>query len=484
MDTTLKAALYIRVSTEEQSDYSPTVQKEELLQYAKLHSIHVHDHHIYIDDGFSGKSAARRPAFSAMIREAKKKPKPFDFILVHKYDRFARNKEDSVLYKALLRKDCGISVISIKEPIPEDNKFAVIYESMLEAMAEYYSLNLAEEVKKTMTKKAHLGEYQAAAPFGYKNKNKTLVIQPEEANIVSFIFEQYLLYDKSFFEIARIINARGILTHRGNSMESRSIQYIICNPVYCGYCRWTPTGKIRRQFHHPDSILAKGTFPPIISEEIFLAAQNKYLSHKKKTSPIPSRKERHWLSGLVKCGCCGRSLTLTKSKTAGEFILQCSGYNHGLCAESHFLRSESFIPFVLETLKEILYYYDPSSVKIVAEKINDCFSKKQEMNAQLKKIDQKLKKASDAYYHGIDSLEEYKKNKAIFTEEKQKLQTLLSPSSSSKSEFPLETLVQTLQNSEITMETKRKAASAFIEKLIYHKDTHTLEFILKEKIIS
>ena len=86
------------------------------------------------------------------IRLARQKNSRLQVILVHKYDRFARSREDAVLYKSLLKKN-GVKVISIKEPVPEDDKFAVIYESMLEAMAEYYSLNLAEEVHKTMQKR-------------------------------------------------------------------------------------------------------------------------------------------------------------------------------------------------------------------------------------------------------------------------------------------------------------------------------------------
>ena len=84
---------------------------------------------------------------------AKSTPKPFDVILVHKFDRFARNREDSVVYKSLLRSELGIQVLSITENIGDD-KMSVIIESMLEAMAEYYSLNLSDEVKKGMSEKA------------------------------------------------------------------------------------------------------------------------------------------------------------------------------------------------------------------------------------------------------------------------------------------------------------------------------------------
>jgi DNA invertase Pin-like site-specific DNA recombinase len=167
-------ALYIRVSTEEQTEYSPDAQKRALLDYAKKNKIFISSDYIFIDEGISGRIAEKRPGFMQMIKTAKQKPKPFDVILVHKFDRFSRSREDSVVYKSLLKKECGIKVISITEQL-EDDKFSIILESMLEAMAEYYSLNLSDEVKKGMTEKAKKGGLQTGAAFGYEVKEKGLL---------------------------------------------------------------------------------------------------------------------------------------------------------------------------------------------------------------------------------------------------------------------------------------------------------------------
>ena len=136
-------ALYIRVSTEDQSEFSPAAQKRILLDYAKKNTLSIKPEHIFIDEGISGRTAAKRPAFMKMIATAKSKPKPFDVILVHKFDRFARSREDSIVYKSLLKRECNIRVLSITESI-EDDKFSVLLEAILEAMAEYYSLNLSD----------------------------------------------------------------------------------------------------------------------------------------------------------------------------------------------------------------------------------------------------------------------------------------------------------------------------------------------------
>ncbi|MBQ2297203.1 MAG: recombinase family protein, partial [Ruminiclostridium sp.] len=141
------AACYIRVSTEDQTEYSPEAQKRALEHYARQHGMVLSPDHIYIDAGISGRRAETRPAFMAMIAAAKQKPPPFSVILVHKFDRFARNREDSIVYKSMLRRQCGVQVVSITEHL-EDDRMSLILEAMLEAMAEYYSLNLAEEVRK------------------------------------------------------------------------------------------------------------------------------------------------------------------------------------------------------------------------------------------------------------------------------------------------------------------------------------------------
>ena len=143
----LIAAAYIRVSTEDQTEYSPEAQLKALRRYAAQNNMVLDDRYIFSDEGISGRKAEKRPGFMSMIAHAKSREHPFDVILVHKFDRFARSREDSVVYKSMLRRECNVRVISITESI-EDDKFSVILEAMLEAMAEYYSINLSDEVKK------------------------------------------------------------------------------------------------------------------------------------------------------------------------------------------------------------------------------------------------------------------------------------------------------------------------------------------------
>ena len=185
------AACYIRVSTDDQLEYSPDAQLREIRKYAASHDLFLDPNHIYMDEGISGRNTAKRPEFNHMIGAAKIKPRPFDVILLWKFSRFARNREDAVVYKSMLRK-LGIEVVSISENIGDD-KMSILIEAMIEAMDEYYSINLGEEVIRGMTQKALTGGIQAIPSFGYdKLPNQTYTINQQEAPYVRMVFNMYL----------------------------------------------------------------------------------------------------------------------------------------------------------------------------------------------------------------------------------------------------------------------------------------------------
>ena len=158
-------AAYLRVSTDMQVEFSPEAQLEDIIKYCIQYNILLPKENIFMDAGISGTRADKRPDFQRMISYAKEKK--MNIILVHKLDRFARNREDSIVYKSLLRKKLKIEVVAVKEQLPEDKKMAMIIESQLESFGEYYSMNLSDEVKKGLRKKADKGEHIGRPPFGF-----------------------------------------------------------------------------------------------------------------------------------------------------------------------------------------------------------------------------------------------------------------------------------------------------------------------------
>lgn len=324
-----RAGCYIRVSTDDQAEFSPPSQLREMRDYAKKNNMRILDGHIYIDEGISGRSSDR-PAFQRMIAAAKSPQKPFDVLLLYKFSRFARNREDSVVYKSILRNKCGIEVISIKEPIDSENKMSIIMEAFIEAMDEYYSLNLSEDVRRTMTEKALKGQYQSSPPFGYVMTKSGLVPHGEESVIVKEIYSRYV-NGESCLSIANWLNLSGVRTKRGSKFEKRAVEYILNNPVYCGIIKWKTSGNIGRCGQDNREIIeVEGEHVPIIDKEIWdmaksISEENKI--HCRRISAGDARTS-DWLSGMVKCSACGGNIV-----KSGNYW-RCGRYVRGKCAVS------------------------------------------------------------------------------------------------------------------------------------------------------
>lgn len=472
-----RGACYLRVSTNDQLEFSPDAQLRAIKTYAKNNNIIIDDDYIFIDEGISGRKAEKRPAFQKMVAIAKSKPKKFDVILVHKFDRFARSREDSVVYKSLLRKECGIKVISITESI-EDDKFSVILEAMLEAMAEYYSLNLSDEVKKGMTEKARRGQFQSSPPFGYKMENKELVINENEAEAVRLIFNKFLNETHSFLALAKYINSLGYKTHRGNLFENRTVEYILNNPIYCGKVRWTPTGKIGMDFNNENSIIEKSTHTPIISEEDFEKVKDKLRKRKEITRKYykgTNPENLHWLNGLVRCSECGKTLVRNKKN-----YYQCNGYVKGICSTSQLIRISKIEEAILEQIKKDFTTKIKLNVKINSNSFNN--EEQQIIYTQLEKLKEKESRIKKAYINGIDTIEEYKNNKQDLLEQKEFLESKLKELTVTKNIKPkdeiikenLKTFYEILSDKNIDMNRKYEISHLLIEKIEFSKPAQRL----------
>ena len=269
-----KAAAYIRVSDERQDEFSPDSQLKLIRKYCVENDFELSDEHIFYDDGISAKSAERRKEFCRMIEIAKSPKQPFDAIIVWKYSRFARNQEESIIYKSLLRKH-GVRVISVSEP-SSDDPFSSLVERIIEWMDEYYVVRLSGEVKRGMIEKALRGQPNNSPPIGYVLQNKRFIICEDEANVIKNIFSLFNL-GITAPEIARRLNAKGYCTRNGKAFEGRTIRYILQNPVYAGYIRWSKDGRMasNRQFDSDNFIIVKGEHEPIIDDAAFNEAQNR-----------------------------------------------------------------------------------------------------------------------------------------------------------------------------------------------------------------
>lgn len=474
----LKGACYIRVSTDNQTEFSPDAQLKAIRKYAENNEILLDNDYIFIDEGISGRKADKRPAFQEMIKIAKSKPKKFDVILVHKFDRFARSREDSVVYKSLLKKECNIKVISITESI-EDDKFSVILEAMLEAMAEYYSLNLSDEVKKGMTEKATRGQYQSTPPFGYSIKDGILQIIDDEANIIKLIFEKFTSKEMNILQIAKYINNLGYRTHRGNLFENRTIEYILTNPVYVGYARWTPDRKLKRNEKSENTIVEKSQHQAIISEETFEKA-NEIIKHNKELYRKyykPTNSNVHWLNGLIKCKLCDSTFV----RNTKDYY-QCNGYVKGKCYKSQIVKISKIENVILKQIKEDFTNGLNINTKIAVnnKKSNETYT----LLSELEKLKEKEHRCKEAYINGIDSIEEYKENKSYLKIQNDMILNQLNKLKNKKNDETkikeqLKTVYNILIDDKIDMNRKYEVAHIIIDKIDFIRDEGILELTYK-----
>ena len=417
------AAAYIRVSTEDQIEYSPDSQIRAIQNYAEKNGYYLPEQYIFMDEGISGRTVGKREGFKQMIALAKSTPKPFEAILVWKYSRFARNREDSVVYKSMLRKQCGIDVVSISESTGDD-KMSILFEAMIEAMDEYYSINLSEEVKRGMTEKAKRGGVLSAAPFGYKVVNGKYEIVESEAVVIKEAFSDYLA-GSGFLTIAKKFNAIGVKTHRGSPIENRTVEYWLHNPTYIGKTRWNPTGRTNRDYFNENVIISDGTHQSIIDDDLWTAVQQKLREDKsryKSHMRAPQKGMSYWLNGIIRCGMCGSTLT-----NCGGFY-RCANKGKGACEGNGGVGSKTMSKIIVDKLEEILDSDDVCVKFASSSKIKEepgVSNTLRLLQVKLEEANRKFERVKEAYESGIDTIEEYKQNKQKITKEISELKNLI-----------------------------------------------------------
>ena len=470
------AAAYIRVSTDDQAELSPDSQLEELHKYAQREELILLNDCVYIDAGISGKKADRRPEFMRMIAQAKEENCPFSVILVWKFSRFARNQEESIFYKSILRSKCGIDVVSITEPLIA-GPFGSLIERIIEWMDEFYSIRLSQEVKRSMTVNAERGKLQASPAFGYCAEGGKLVPLSEEAAHVRYIFDSFVA-GAGLYKIARELNDLGVRTHRGNPFENRTIEYIIRNPVYIGKLRWNPTGRSRRDFSNENIIVADGEHEPLISLETWQAAQNRMDRIKVQFGykARPTYELKHWLSGLVRCSACGGTLIYTK-----PHYFKCNNWVRAKCNHSQHVRADLLAENIIEKMAEdafgsTLVVYD---VTYTAASGGVNLSK---LESTLKQLHAKKERLQDAYLAGVLELEDFAKAKKALEDNAYQIQQQLKDQRTqehSDTVVPvlrasIAAAIETLRSSETSIEEKNLAARSVLESCVFDKDASTL----------
>lgn len=486
----ITGAAYIRVSTDDQVELSPDSQLKMIEKYAKDNDIILSQKYIYADEGISGRTAAKRPAFMEMISTAKTKPKPFDVILVWKLSRFARNREDSIVYKSMLKKDCGIEVVSVSEPLGND-KTSILIEALLEAMDEYYSVNLAEEVRRGMTEKISRGGIVVAPPIGYKIEGDKYV-PDDNAVIVKRIFEDFV-NGHPLRKISEELNNIGHRTLHGNKFDVRQISYILSNPTYIGKLRWSSTGKASKSHSYvpnDSTVIVDGKHEPIIDKATFDAAQQLLAQNKAKyPKHYNQRSTDYFFRGIVRCSNCGATLTRVfwgKDRTES---LQCNAYACGKCNVSHSIMTAKLRDAVVDQMQQD--FDDPNFMPVLdmTAKQGPNLSRAKAIEDQLKREQAKLDRVKAAYEDGIDTLDEYKANKIKITAEIESLQAKLQSEAdkvdnSSDVDYAafkdkLASVIDVISTADVTPQAFNDAILEIVSKIVFNRPKAQVKIFYK-----
>ena len=469
-------AAYIRVSDERQDEYSPDSQLKKIREYAAKDGYIIPDEYVFYDDGISGRGVKKRGDFNRMIATARDKGHPFETIFVWKFSRFARNQEQAIVYKNLLRKN-NVSVVSVSEPIPEGH-FGTLIERIIEWMDEFYSVNLGVEVQRGMTEKASRGEPTCAPPFGYTMKDGNYYTDEESgaADIVREVFRRYADGEKQRV-IAIDLGKRGIRTKQGNKPENRWIDYMLHNSCYIGMIRYTPDGTravSKRDFDNENTMVVQGSHEPIISQELWDKVQ-KMLDDQKKAYSKHARQEQpieYMLKGLVRCSSCGGTLAVNgysgKSRTR---CIQCCNYAKGGCHTSHSITipaiESSFIEAVRSAVKEKQFTIAPKKPKKADTTAID-------YDKLIAVEERRLERAREAYLAEIDTIEQYAKNKSEITARIDDLRKM--KDEESKKEIDIDSfaekvmsIMELIEQEDVTPMAKNEALRTIIEKIVYEK---------------
>lgn len=374
------AVIYARFSSHNQTEQSIEGQLRVCHDYAQREGYKVVGE--YIDRAISGKTDDR-PDFQQMIADSKKKA--FQFVIVYKLDRFARNRYDSAIYRHKLKAN-GVKVLSAMENIG-DNPESIILEAVLEASAEYYSVDLSQKIKRGSRESALKGQFLGGSvPYGYKVLDHHLVIDPEKAPVIQYVFEQYAKGVPKK-DIVDELNSRGYRNARGKPFGNTAFQTALHCEKYIGVMRWNDV---------------VNECPALIDKETFAKVQER-ISRNKREGGRNGAKMEYLLTGKCFCGPCGSPMVgVSGTSKTGEvyYYYQCQGrrIKRNGCKKAH--EKKDFIEwYVVE--QTVQYVLTPERMKqiavaVVAEYDNEFNSAKvRDLEKHIAKLDRDIDKYVD-----------------------------------------------------------------------------------------
>ena len=382
------AVVYARYSSRNQQETSIEGQIAAARQYADSKGYTIIRE--YCDRAKTGTND-NREAFQQMLTDCAKKQ--FSVIIVWKVDRFGRNREEITFNKYRAKKN-GVRVEYVAENVVEGPE-GVILESVLEGMAEYYSLQLSQNVQRGLleaAKKHHVPGGNCIS-YGYRAApDKTYEIDPAEAPVVKQIFDMYA-NGKTEFEIIRYLNDQGIRTKRGAEFKKNSLIKMLKNERYIG------------TYIFKDLIREENVIPPIVSKDVFRKVQEMLKVNKR----MPSSKWSYTdyiLTGKLFCGKCGSQMAgvsgISRSGDKHNYYSCMKRWKEKKCDKKN-VRQDFIEPLVLKTIYELLD--DKDIIQFIADKTWELYLKQDNEQTEIKAMQSELQDVETGIGNLVKSIE-------------------------------------------------------------------------------
>ncbi len=377
-----KAVEYLRYSSDNQTEQSIEGQMRVCHEYAKRNDIVIVD--TYIDRAMTGTNDNRKD-FQRMLKDSAKQA--WDYVIVYKLDRFSRNKYEMAMHKKTL-KDNGVKLLSAMENIP-DTPEGIILESLLEGMAEYYSAELSQKVKRGMKESRLKGNFTGGfVLYGYKVVNKKLVIDEDKAAVIRRIYTEYAsgVYVKDIIEGL----TRDGIYNRGKPFARNTVYNTLKNEKYGGIYR------------HGNEVF-DNIYPRIVPENIFRIVResiekNHYGKHDSEMSFL--------LKNKVICGYCGKPVAsesgTAKNRSVKRYY-KCSGRKGGSDCKKATIRKDILENLVVETTLKALD--NPDTINTVAERILVAREQMLKDNSVMNILEQERKELTKAIDNILSAIE-------------------------------------------------------------------------------
>jgi len=387
MPNQLRVALYMRYSSHKQNEQSIEGQHRVCKEFAERNGYEITAE--YIDRATSAKTD-NRPEFRRMITEAQKNQ--WDAVLVYKLDRFARNRYDSAIYKAKLRK-YGISVLSAMENIA-DSPEGVILESVLEGMAEYYSADLSQKVTRGMLEGAHKCQTNGVKIFGYtETPDKRYAIDNNKAPAVRTIFEMYN-NGETTKDIIKWLKSNGYKTLENKDFSYSKINRILSDERYTGIYKFA-------------DVVINGGIPALIDSDTYNKAKKRAAANKH-ASAANKAEVKYMLTFKLFCGECGAAMAGESGRSKNGSVYhyyKCSARKKGGNCKGRSIRKEYIEDIVVNSVIDNILKR-PDVIDKIAATISKIFADEAEANNNREHLEKALAEKEKAIGNLLTAIEQ------------------------------------------------------------------------------